>query len=124
MGYDAAAYTSYNFVKGPGCPAGLTVADQMAAAAADAVELLVVVNQNGGQNSNSTIGVVYEDIHHYLASPSGSKWNVTILGQLLAIVLGCAGPDAAAAGIDDYSQTDAFNQLIVQHTLVSSAHSC
>ena len=62
LGYDAKAYTSYNFVKGQGCPPGLTVAEQLAAAASDALDVLVVVNQNGAQNSNSTIGVVYDDI--------------------------------------------------------------
>ncbi len=80
LGLDAKAYTSYNFVKGPGCPSGMTVEEQMAAAADDAVDLLVVVNQNGAQNSNSTIGVVYDDIMTYLASPAGAKWNTTIIG--------------------------------------------
>lgn len=80
MGFDATAHTSYNFVKGPGCPAGLTVADQMAAAAADAVDVLVVVNQNGAQNSNSTIGVVYDDVRAYLASAAAASWNTTIIG--------------------------------------------
>ena len=91
MGFDAKAYTSYNFVKGPGCPVGLTVAEQMAAAADDAVDLLVVVNQNGAQNSNSTIGVVYDDIRTYLASEEGAKWNATIIGRYIfvcALVLG------------------------------------
>jgi hypothetical protein len=91
MGFDAKAYTSYNFVKGPGCPVGLTVAEQMAAAADDAVDLLVVVNQNGAQNSNSTIGVVYDDIRTYLASEEGAKWNATIIGRYVivcALVLG------------------------------------
>jgi hypothetical protein len=88
LGLDAKAYTSYNFVKGPGCPSGMTVEEQMAAAADDAVDLLVVVNQNGAQNSNSTIGVVYDDIMTYLASPAGAKWNTTIIGapQLLFFV--------------------------------------
>ncbi len=80
LGLDAKAYTSYNFVKGPGCPTGMTVEEQMAAVADDAVDLLVVVNQNGAQNSNSTIGVVYDDIRTYLASSAGAKWNTTIIG--------------------------------------------
>lgn len=80
MGGWATAYTAYNFVKGPGCPAGVTVAEQMAAAAADAVDVLVVVNQNGAQNSNSTIGVVYDDVLAHLASAAGAGWNTTIIG--------------------------------------------
>lgn len=98
MGVRATAYTAYNFVTGPGCPTGMTVADQMAAAAADAVDLLVVVNQNGAQNSNSTIGVVYDDVRAYLRSAAGGTWNATIIG------------------IDDYSQSSEFNRLLVQHT--------
>jgi len=39
-------------VKGPGFPTGLTVAEQMQRAGDDGVEVLVVVNQNGAQNSN------------------------------------------------------------------------
>jgi hypothetical protein len=90
LGLDAKAYTSYNFVKGPGCPSGMTVEEQMAAAADDAVDLLVVVNQNGAQNSNSTIGVVYDDIMTYLASPAGAKWNTTIIGaRLFFLILSC-----------------------------------
>jgi hypothetical protein len=80
MGVLATAYTAYNFVSGPGCPTGMTVADQMAAAAADAVDMLVVVNQNGAQNSNSTIGVVYDDIMTHLKSAAGATWNKTIIG--------------------------------------------
>ena len=82
MGVRATAYTAYNFVTGPGCPTGMTVADQMATAAADAVDLLVVVNQNGAQNSNSTIGVVYDDVRAYLRSAAGGTWNATIIGAL------------------------------------------
>ena len=82
--HDATAYTSYTFVKGPGCPAGVTVAEQMAAAAADAVDVLVVVNQNGAQSSNSTIGVVYDDVLAHLASAAGARWNTTIIGGMSA----------------------------------------
>ncbi len=88
MGFDATAYTAYNFVKGPGCAVGLSVEEQMAAAADDALDMLVVVNQNGAQNSNSTIGVVYDDIKTYLASAKGAQWNTTIIGGCCRCIRG------------------------------------
>ena len=123
MGFDATAYTAYNFVKGPGCPVGLSVEEQMAAAAADALDVLVVVNQNGAQNSNSTIGVVYDDIRTYLASAKGAHWNTTIIGECCQCIrVSCFAKREMllilSTGIDDYSQNDTFNQLLIQHTTV------
>ena len=79
-------------MKGVGCPTGLTVAEQMQLAADDGVDLLVVVNQNGAQNSNSTIGIVYDDVKAFLQSPPGQRWNTTIIGVswlILRMEIGC-----------------------------------
>jgi protoheme ferro-lyase len=90
-------YMGTNFVTGDGCPDGLLIVDQLRRMRTDGVEKIVVVNQNGAQNSKSTIGIAYDDVNSYFAS-EGKDWQVLVLG------------------IDDYSQTNAFNELVTNHT--------
>ena len=92
-------------MKGVGCPTGLTVAEQMQLAADDGVDLLVVVNQNGAQNSNSTIGIVYDDVKAFLQSPPGQRWNITIIGVIwliLRLEFGCNYLQVGAVGCEGY----------------------
>jgi protoheme ferro-lyase len=87
------AYTGYNFVSGKGCPSGVTVVDQARKALSEGVDTLVLVNQNGAQQSNTSIGVSYEQIAPALTDP---EWdNVDVLG------------------LDDYSQKTGFENLII-----------
>jgi len=91
------SYVGYNFIEGPGCPAGVTVKDQARLALKDGVEQLLVVNQNGAQQSNTTIGVAYEDLAPVLKEdPAWEKVEVI--------------------GLDDFSQVSSFDELLIQHT--------
>jgi hypothetical protein len=118
------SYTGYNFISGDGCPTGLTIQDQLEAALNDKIDTLVVVrssmyvneasviitlllflslqlNQNGAQMSASTIGVVYDDISTYFSNTNNvNKWE-----------------DGRIIGVNDYSQSEEFNTLVVAHTL-------
>lgn len=87
-------YVGYNFIHGPGCPSGVTVVDQARLALADGVDTLLVVNQNGAQQSNTTIGVAYDDLAPELKS--NVAWN-----------------GVQVIGIDDYSTARGFNELLI-----------
>lgn len=87
------AYTGYNFVSGSGCPAGVTVVDQAWKALADGVDTLLLVNQNNAQQSNTSIGVSYE--------------------QIAPILKKDAWKDVQVLGLDDYSQSSGFEDLLI-----------
>eukprot|EP00746_Dinoflagellata_sp_MGD_P027790 gnl/MRDRNA2_/MRDRNA2_16562_c0_seq1.p1 gnl/MRDRNA2_/MRDRNA2_16562_c0~~gnl/MRDRNA2_/MRDRNA2_16562_c0_seq1.p1 ORF type:complete len:385 (-),score=77.79 gnl/MRDRNA2_/MRDRNA2_16562_c0_seq1:307-1461(-) len=91
--YNFTAYTGYNFVSGPGCPAGVTIVDQAKKALADGVDTLLLVNQNGAQQSNTSIGVAYEQVAPILKD---SAWK-----------------DVQVLGLDDYSQVAGFEDLLI-----------
>ena len=60
---DYLPYVGFNFIDGPGCQPNVTVVRQaQKAILEDGVEKLILVNQNGAQQSNTTIGVSYEQL--------------------------------------------------------------
>lgn len=87
-------YVGYNFVGGPGCPTNVMVVDQARQALADGVDTLLLVNQNNAQQSNTTIGVAYEQLLPELAKNSSAWKGVRVLG------------------LDDYSQAGGFEALL------------
>lgn len=86
------AFVGYNFVDGPGCPANVTTVAQARKALASGATEIIVVNQNNAQQSNTTNGVSYVQLSTELTRPQWS--NVSVMG------------------LDDYSQTKGFNDLV------------
>jgi len=91
-------FTGYNFVSGEGCPLNVTVVDQARMALNAGMDILLMVNQNNAQQSNTTNGVSYEQLSNVIQSEE-SAWK-----------------DMDVLGLDDYSQLQEFNELLVDYT--------
>lgn len=92
----AEVFVGYNFIYGNGCPSNVTVVDQARLALASGVTDLVVVNQNNAQESNTSIGVAYEQLRSEITKNEWSDVNVW--------------------GLDDYSAVPGFNGLLETFT--------